>query len=57
MRSPSSERDFPAFQITEQSAQGELVRAARRPEYVVVTYIVPYTGNETAFRLRCRVST
>jgi signal transduction histidine kinase/CHASE1-domain containing sensor protein len=39
---------FPDFQITEQSAQGELVRAARRPEYVVVTYIEPYAGNERA---------
>jgi len=39
---------FPDFQITEQTAQGEMARAARRPEYVAVTYIVPYTGNERA---------
>ncbi len=39
---------FADFQITEQTAQGELVRATRRPEYVVVTYLVPYTGNEPA---------
>ena len=39
---------FVDFQITEQSAQGALVRAERRPEYVVVTYIVPYKGNEPA---------
>jgi signal transduction histidine kinase/CHASE1-domain containing sensor protein len=38
----------PDFQITEQTAEGELVRAAQRPEYVVVTYLVPYTGNEPA---------
>jgi signal transduction histidine kinase/CHASE1-domain containing sensor protein len=39
---------FPDFQITEQTAQGKLVRAAQRPEYVVVTYIEPYGGNERA---------
>jgi signal transduction histidine kinase/CHASE1-domain containing sensor protein len=42
---------FPDFQISEQTAQGELVRAARRPEYVVVTYIEPYEGNERALGL------
>jgi PAS domain S-box-containing protein len=34
------------FQITEQDAHGRMVRAAQRPEYVVVDYIEPYTGNE-----------
>jgi CHASE1-domain containing sensor protein len=37
---------FPNFQITEQTAQGELVRAAQRPEYITVTYIEPHKGNE-----------
>jgi PAS domain S-box-containing protein len=32
---------FPDFQITEQDAEGRIVRAARRPEYVAVTYIEP----------------
>jgi CHASE1-domain containing sensor protein len=40
---------FSDFQITEQSAPGALVPTVRRPEYVVVTYIVPYRGNEPAF--------
>ena len=29
---------YPAFQITEQNAQGQLVRAAARQEYMAVTY-------------------
>jgi signal transduction histidine kinase len=58
LRVPDARRDayeqairregFPDFQITEQTARGELVRAERRPEYVVVTYIEPYPGNERA---------
>jgi PAS domain S-box-containing protein len=36
------------FQITEQAADGQLVPAAQRPEYVVVTYIEPSAGNERA---------
>ena len=39
---------YPAFQITEQNAQGQLVRAAARQEYVAVTYIEPSAGNESA---------
>jgi PAS domain S-box-containing protein len=39
---------YPAFQITEQNAQGQLVRAAVRPEYVAVTYIEPSAGNASA---------
>ena len=39
---------YPDFQITEQIADGQLVRAARRPEYVVVSYIEPSAGNERA---------
>jgi PAS domain S-box-containing protein len=39
---------YPDFQITEQNAQGQLVRAAERPEYVAVYYIEPYKGNESA---------
>jgi PAS domain S-box-containing protein len=37
---------FPDFQITQQDADGQMVQAARRPEYVVVSYIEPYAGNE-----------
>jgi PAS domain S-box-containing protein len=36
------------FQITEQNAQGQIVRAAQRPEYVVVTHIEPHAGNASA---------
>jgi PAS domain S-box-containing protein len=36
------------FQVTEQDAHGQLVRAARRPEYVVVSYIEPSASNEQA---------
>jgi PAS domain S-box-containing protein len=39
---------YPAFEITEQHAQGHLVRAAVRPEYVAVTYIEPSGGNASA---------
>src|SRR5262245_56962559 len=39
---------YPAFAITEQNAQGHLVRAATRPEYVAVTYIEPAAGNASA---------
>jgi integral membrane sensor domain MASE1 len=58
LRVPDTQRDayeeavrregYPEFQITEQNAQGEMVRAARRPEYLAVTYIAPYAGNEKA---------
>src|SRR2546426_6445965 len=37
---------FADFQIIEQTAQGELVRAERRPEYIAVTYIEPRAENE-----------
>jgi PAS domain S-box-containing protein len=36
------------FQITEQDAQGRMVRATKRPEYVVVSYIEPHARNEEA---------
>ncbi|TFW32147.1 EAL domain-containing protein [Massilia horti] len=36
---------FPSYQITEQGPGG-LVRAPRRPVYLVVDYLVPYKGNE-----------
>jgi GAF domain-containing protein/CHASE1-domain containing sensor protein len=42
---------FTDFQIMEQTAQGVLVRAARRPEYIAVTYVEPWAGNEAAFGL------
>ncbi len=39
---------FSEFLITEQNAEGEILPAAARDEYVVVTYIEPYQGNEQA---------
>ncbi|NNC98673.1 MAG: hypothetical protein HKN85_00665, partial [Gammaproteobacteria bacterium] len=36
------------FQFTERSASGQQVRAARRPEYVVVYHMYPLEGNEAA---------
>ncbi|MGV8058173.1 MAG: PAS domain S-box protein [Smithellaceae bacterium] len=36
------------FQITERDSRRRLVRAAARPEYVVVRYIVPLAGNQPA---------
>ena len=37
---------FVDFQIMEQTAQGELVRAEQHPEYIAVTYLEPRAGNE-----------
>lgn len=39
---------YPNFQITEKNAQGNLVRASRRPEYFPVYFLEPYIGNESA---------
>ena len=39
---------FPQFQITERNAQGSLVPAPLRSEYVPVTYLQPWLGNEPA---------
>jgi PAS domain S-box-containing protein len=39
---------YPDFQITDYAVHGQLVPAARRPEYIVVTYIEPSGGNERA---------
>lgn len=39
---------LPGFQITERTAEGRLVRAGDRPEYVSVHYIEPFQGNEAA---------
>lgn len=36
------------FQITELSGEGRLIRAAERPFYIPVTYLEPFTGNESA---------
>ena len=36
------------FQITEQYAPDQMMRAEPRPEYVPVYYIEPYPGNESA---------
>src|SRR5262245_9801932 len=48
---------YPAFQITEQNAQGQLVRAATRHEYMAVTYIEPSAGNENALGYDVRSDT
>lgn len=39
---------FAQFQITERNAQGEIINANVRDEYVVVDYIEPMQGNENA---------
>jgi PAS domain S-box-containing protein len=45
----AAQRDgYADFQITERTAQGQLVQAAHRPEYVTVYYLEPYRGNEQA---------
>ncbi len=36
------------FQITELNDEGQLVRAARRPEYFPAFYVEPFAGNEIA---------
>jgi len=38
-------QDFPEFQITELDASGQLVRAAERESYAVVSYVVPMNKN------------
>lgn len=40
---------FPDFQITERNAEGQLVRAAERPEYIPVQFIEPFEKNVKAF--------
>lgn len=42
------EDGFSNFRITERNAQGHLVPAGNREEYVAVYYIEPYEGNESA---------
>lgn len=39
---------LPDFQITERTAQGVMVKAARRKEYFPVYFIEPFKGNEEA---------
>lgn len=39
---------FLGFKITELGGEGHLIRAADRPDYIPVTYIEPFTGNESA---------
>jgi PAS domain S-box-containing protein len=39
---------YPEYRITERSADGSLVPAGERPEYVPVTYLEPPEGNEAA---------
>ncbi len=42
-------REFPGFRITERHAQGQMVPAQDRDEYIVVYYLEPFAGNEKAF--------
>jgi signal transduction histidine kinase len=39
---------YPNFQVTERRADGQLTRAAVRPEYFPVAYVEPLSGNELA---------
>ncbi len=39
---------FPNFQITERDSYKNILRANERPEFVPVTFVKPYEGNETA---------
>ncbi len=39
---------FPNFQITERDGHKHILRANERPEFVPVTFVKPYEGNETA---------
>ncbi|NJL37484.1 MAG: hypothetical protein HC899_12595 [Leptolyngbyaceae cyanobacterium SM1_4_3] len=39
---------YPNFQVTERKADGQLTRAAQRPEYFPVAYVEPLAGNELA---------
>lgn len=39
---------FPDFQINERDANQRMVRAGNRTEYVPVTFVEPYQGNESA---------
>lgn len=39
---------YPGFKITELGGDGSLVRAVQRPHYIPVTYVEPFTDNESA---------
>lgn len=39
---------FPQFQITERDGNGQLTRAQQREDYIPITYVEPYQGNEPA---------
>jgi diguanylate cyclase (GGDEF)-like protein len=39
---------YPVFQFTEREAQGVMVRAKKRDEYLPVYFVEPYKGNEIA---------
>ncbi|MBL8448099.1 MAG: CHASE domain-containing protein [Zoogloeaceae bacterium] len=41
-------RDMPDFRITERSPSGGVEAAAKRPDYVVVTFVAPLKGNQRA---------
>jgi len=47
--SAARKEGFAKFQFTERSEENELVRAARREEYVIVYYIYPLETNRPAF--------
>ena len=44
----SMRTDFPVFQITERTTQGEMLPATARDFYYPVTFVEPYSGNESA---------
>ena len=48
---------YPEFQFKDLGPDGQKVVAAERPEYIVVTYIEPYEGNEAALGLNVASNT
>lgn len=42
------QQDYPSFTITERSREGKMATASERDVYFPVSYLEPYTGNETA---------
>ncbi len=48
---------YPEFQFKDLGPDGQKVVAAERPEYIVVTYIEPYQGNEAALGLNVASNT
>ncbi|WP_299491871.1 CHASE domain-containing protein [Acaryochloris sp. IP29b_bin.137] len=42
------QKDFPAFDITQQVSQGKMVRAQQRSAYFPISFLEPFSGNELA---------